>query len=149
MRSRAYILALLISVQAPDRATIEGLVTRAGTGEPVPRATIVVTMVQGQLDDVETMVADDFGRFTVRNLRAGTHRIFATRDGFVRTEFGQRAPARSGEPVELTAGETRRGIVLSMTPTGVIAGRVLDAEGEPLRSAFVRVSRPAYPSGAL
>src|SRR5688500_18351528 len=59
MRSRAYILALLISVQAPDRAPIEGLVTRAGTGEPVPRATIVVTMVQGQLDDVETMVADD------------------------------------------------------------------------------------------
>src|SRR5688572_29940 len=148
MRFRAYILGLLfLASQAPDRAAIEGVVTRAGTTEPVPRASVVVTMVQGQLRDVETVVADDSGRFTVRNLRPGAHRVFAMKDGFVRSEHGQRAPTRPGTPVDLMAGETRRGNVVSMTPTGVIAGRVLDADGKPLRGAFVRAARAAYSSG--
>jgi len=127
--------------------TIEGIVTKAGTNEPVSRASIVVTMVQGELSDVSTVVSDDSGQFVVRNLRPGAHRVFATKDGFVRAEYGQRTLMRPGTPIELAAGETRRSIVISMTATGVISGRALDTEGKPLRGAFVRVSRPAYPSG--
>ena len=39
------------------------------------------------------------------------------------------------------------GIVLAMTPTGSISGRVYDAEGEPLGKAQVEVMRPVYKDG--
>ena len=129
MRSKSYLLALLVfALQAPDRATIEGVVTKVGTTEPVPRASIVVTRIQGQLSDVKTVVADDSGRFVVTNLAPGSHRIFAAKDGYVRTEYGQRSATRPGTVVDLNAGETRRGITISMTPTGVISGRILDPD---------------------
>src|SRR4029450_3660917 len=141
MTLRVSILALLmLSVQTPERASLEGIVTKAGTNEPVARASIVVTMIQGQISDVQTATTDNSGRFTVRNLAPGNHRVFALRDGFVRSEFGQRG-TRPGTPVALSAGETRRNINIPLTPTGIISGRVLDTDGKPLRSAFVRVSR--------
>lgn len=143
------ILAFLILVlQAPERASLEGIVTRAGTNEPVVRASIVVTMIQGQVSDLQTVTTDDSGRFTVRNLAPGSHRVFAVRDGFVRTEYGQRG-TRPGTPVDLVAGETKRGINLSLTPMGILSGRVLDVDGKPLRGAFVRASRGTYNQGEL
>ena len=148
MHYRTFILAVLFSaLQAPDRATLEGVITRAGTTETVPRVSVVVTMVQGQLGDVQTVLTDDSGRFAVRNLRPGAHRIFATTDGYVRGEYGQRAPGRPGTPVDLMAGENRRGIAIAMTPTAVIAGRIVDADGKPMPGVFVRIARTAYPAG--
>jgi protocatechuate 3,4-dioxygenase beta subunit len=149
MTLRFPILALLVLVlQAPERATLEGVVTKAGTNEPVPRASIVVTMIQGQLSDVQTVVTDDSGRFTVRNLAPGSHRVFAQRDSFVRSEYGQRG-TRPGTPVDLLAGETKRNINIALTPMGVISGRVVDSDGKPLQGAFVRVSRGTYNQGEL
>jgi protocatechuate 3,4-dioxygenase beta subunit len=139
---------LLLAMQAPSGATLEGTVMKGGTTEPVPRASVVVTKVQGQLNDVQTAVTDDNGRFTVRNLAPGSHRIFAQREGFVRSEYGQRG-TRPGTPVDLTAGETRRNINVTLTPMGVISGRALDTDGKPLRGAFVRVSRGTYNQGQL
>jgi protocatechuate 3,4-dioxygenase beta subunit len=105
-------------------------------------------MIQGQISDVQTATTDSSGRFTVRNLAPGSRRVFATRDGFVRAEYGQRG-TRPGTPVDLVAGETKRNINLSLTPMGVISGRVVDADGKPMRGAFVRVSRGTYNQGEL
>jgi len=149
MTLRIPILALLIlALQAPERASVEGIVTKAGMDEPVARARIVVTKIQGQISDVQTAVTDDSGRFTIRNLGAGSHRVFATHDGFVRTEYGQRG-TRPGTPIDLGAGETRRNINMSLTPMGVVSGRVIDLDGKPMRGAFVRVSRGTYNQGEL
>lgn len=150
MMFRFPILALLmLALQAPlQRASLEGVVTKAGTNDPVPRVNIVVTTIQGQITDVQTAVTDESGRFTVRNLAAGSHRVFAERDGFVRTEYGQRG-TRPGAPVDLLAGEAKRDINISLTPMSVISGRVVDADGEPLPDAFVRVSRGTYNQGEL
>jgi protocatechuate 3,4-dioxygenase beta subunit len=142
-------LALLVlALQAPERASLEGVVTKAGSNEPVPRATIAVTMIQGQLSDLQTATTDDNGRFTVRNLAPGSHRVFVTRDGFVRAEFGQRG-TRPGTPVDLLAGEAKRNINISLTQMGVISGRVVDTDGKPLHGAFVRASRGTYNQGEL
>jgi hypothetical protein len=139
---------LILALQAPERASLEGIVMKAGTTEPVAGASIVVTMIQGRLSDVQTATTDDAGRFTVRNLAPGSHRVFATRSGFVRAEFGQRG-TRPGTPIELLAGDTKRNIDLSLTPLSVISGRVLDPDGKPMRGAFVRVSRGTYNQGEL
>jgi protocatechuate 3,4-dioxygenase beta subunit len=138
----------LLTLQAPSGATLEGVVMKAGTTEPIPRANVVVTMIQGQLSDVQSAVADDNGRFSFRNLAPGNHRVFALRDGFVRSEFGQRG-TRPGTPIALAAGETKRNINIVLSPTGVISGRVLDTDDKPLRGAFVRISRATYNQGEL
>lgn len=149
MTLRFPILALLmLALQTPERASLEGTVTRAGTNEPLVRARIVVTMIQGQLSEVQTATTDDSGRFTIRNLAAGSHRVFATHDGFVRFEYGQRG-TRPGTPIDLQAGETKRNINLALTPMGIISGRVIDLDGKPMPGAFVRVSRGTYNQGEL
>jgi hypothetical protein len=68
---RTLILGLFLFQQASASASIEGVVTKAGTNEPVPRASVIVTRIQGQLSDVQTVTADDAGRFMVR---LGRHR---------------------------------------------------------------------------
>jgi protocatechuate 3,4-dioxygenase beta subunit len=140
--------SLLLVPQAPTGATLEGIVMKSGTTEPVPRASVVVTKIQGQLNDMQTTVTDDSGHFTVRNLAPGSHRVFAQREGFVRSEYGQRG-TRPGVAIDLMAGETRRDINVALTPMAVISGRALDMDGKPLRGAFVRVSRGTYNQGQL
>ena len=131
------ILALFLLQAA--QASISGRVVRRGSDTPVPRAQLVLTKVQSQVTDLRTVTADENGKFSIPNLAPGQYRLFAEREGFLRAEYSQR----------LNVGGTQelKDIVLPMTPTGVIAGRVRDADGRAVRNAVVRALRPAYREG--
>src|SRR5580692_6698376 len=52
--------------------------------------------------------------------------------GFMATEYGAEGSEQTGTPIELKAGQLRKGIVLSLAPKGVVCGRVTDDHGNPL-----------------
>jgi hypothetical protein len=138
------LLALLL--QAPGaRLTLEGQAVALGTNTPVPRARIVVARVGGTLEDYRTGVADANGRFTFRDLAAGSYRVFAERQGFLRGEHGRRVASGNGTPVWIVEGQSAR-ITVTMIQTGAIAGRVLD-NGRPRRDVLVRVMRASFSDG--
>ena len=131
---------------------IEGVITRSGTGEPIAGAAVHLARVtEGNRpnalavfrpDDLALSATTDIGgRFAIADVTPGQYRIAGFRNGFVRTEYGQRSAGAPGAPVELVAGRTLDAS-FEMIPASVIGGRVHDASGEPVPYVQVFAMRP-------
>lgn len=132
--------------QVQDTATVEGFVVRAGTTEPIARARVVLTK-EGGPPATMTATTDGGGKYSIRNVAPGRYRLSATRDGYVRAEYGQRGPTRSGTPITLGAKQELKDALLAMTPTGAIAGRVYDRYGDPVGNANVQALKYTFQDG--
>lgn len=133
-----------------SRASLEGVVLRSGSGEPLARAQVTLLRTGDGTSDQEsrsvppsTTTGTD-GRFVFRNLDPGAYRIAVARNGYARQEYGQRVFGGQGTVVALAAGESRRDIAFHLTPTGAVTGVVNDASGEPLVGAHVQLLRSRY-----
>jgi sarcosine oxidase gamma subunit len=122
---------------------IAGRVITADTGRPVKRARVIVTG-GGRPFSATT---DEGGRFRIGSLPAAAYNVVATKSGFVDAAFGQRRPQRAGTPVELTDGQQIGNIDIRLHRGGVITGRLVDEDGEPLAQAIVTVLRQRYVRG--
>ena len=130
--------------QAPATAGIAGRVRTADTGRPVKHARVTVSAGGRQSRATTT---DDQGRFRLTELTAGSYTVTASRTGFVDAVYGQRRPLQPGTPVQLADGQEIATIDLRLVRGGVITGRVLDEDGEPLARAIVTVQRYQYIRG--
>jgi hypothetical protein len=137
---------LLAQTPAAFEASLTGRVESLDTRAPVPYADVVLAPVGGSVDEYRTTRADAGGRFTFRNVPAGAFRVHAERQGYLRGEAGSRTAGIPGTPVTVIQGQTVPTVVITLTPTGVIAGRVVDGDG-PVRGALVRALRVAYRDG--
>src|SRR5687768_17089924 len=134
----ALFLAQAASSQQPQLAGIEGLVLKLGTNEPLSKAT--VELQSGS--PTRTTSTEGDGRFYFPNLEPGTYRLFVRRDGHWAAEYGQRWVDGPGQPITLAAGQRMDNIQISMTPAGVISGRITSNTGQPLVGARVRAMKP-------
>jgi hypothetical protein len=143
-----WVLAIAALLQAPAQtASLEGTIVKMGAGDPMPRVQVVLSTVEGQTAGPLTATTDADGKFAVRNIPPGRYRIFANRDGYVRAEYGQRTATGSGKPIVLAAGQQLKGINLVLTPTGTIAGRVYDRNGDPAVNINIQALRFRYANG--
>ena len=82
---------------------------------------------------------DAAGRFALAGIAPGRYRLSAERSGFLTTQYGSRGPTKAGTLLTLEPGQKSSDMAMRLTPHGVIAGRVLDEEGEPVPNANVQV----------
>src|SRR5262245_13320723 len=120
-----------------DRASITGYIVKMGTGEPVGKATVTISAFNGGRGQSYTATTTSGGQFAFQNLEPGQYRLSASRNGFVRMEYGARSPNRPGLPIALSAGQALTNIALQIMPAGTISGRVFDRDGEPLANVTV------------
>jgi hypothetical protein len=73
--------------------------------------------------------------------------LSAEKAGFVTTRYGARSNTSPGTQLNLTAGMEMKGVAVKMTPQGVIAGKVLDQDGDPVANAQVQAMRYVYVRG--
>ena len=129
-------------------STISGRVLTADSGRPIKRARVSVTGAAGRGGrGGATAMTDDQGRYVVADLAAGNYSITASRSGFVDAVYGQRRPLQPGQPLQLGDGQAASNIDLRLTRGGVITGRIVDEDGEPLARALVTVQRYQYVRG--
>ena len=126
-------------------AAIAGRVLTADTGRPVKRARVAVS--GGGRGGGRTAVTDDQGRYVVDGLPAGSYTVTASKTGFVDAVFGQRRPLQPGTPIDVADAQQLANVDLRIVRGGVITGRVLDEDGEPLARALVTVQRYQYVRG--
>ena len=120
---------LFVALLQSSPASVDGVAIKAGTTEPVAHARVMLTSVEGRLADTRVADTDERGRFVFRGVAAGTYRLLAQHDAFVRA---------TGRTVTVVAGQPVRDLVVAMTPTGVITGRVVDEYGDPVADVYVR-----------
>lgn len=138
------------------KASVEGVVVHGLTGEPLRRVNVSVhvmgapglTGMVGGMPGSETgAVTDASGKFSIPNLEPGKYVLSAERNGFLRTSYGARSHMQMGTILELTAGKELKGLELKLMPQGVVAGRVLDDEGEPVQGSMIQLQRRQYYRG--
>src|SRR3989442_3916538 len=149
-----------VSGQEPPRAAIEGIVVRAGTGEPIPGARLRLTFTNAPRPTPRAAAApvpampaaintDPQGRFVVKDLEPGAYHLFVFANGYVRQEYGQRLIAENlglgnGTPVNVAAGQTVRDVRISLTPAGNVSGNIRGFDGKPIAAVPIQILKPVY-----
>jgi hypothetical protein len=158
--------ALLAQAPVPQRppdtpATVEGVVVKAGTAEPLSGARVQLDLqatafLSGTADPPLTPPESSHlgattgpdGRFVFASVVPGEYRVIASHSGgYVPAEYGQRTATGRGISFVLAPGQKLADVQLELTPTGSIAGHVYDRDGEPAGRAIVQALRPIYSNG--
>jgi hypothetical protein len=126
------VLALLL---AQDKATFEGKVVNALTNEPLRKARVVL---DGEKNSYAVTSTSE-GTFRFEGIEPGDYHPEAQRQGFLDSD---------DEPwIGLEPGEHMKDAVIKMTPQGVIAGHVVDEDGDPVPSLLVAATRSIHVNG--
>ncbi len=139
--------------EPPKKARIEGVVVGPG-GEPVARVQVrlagQLSVQAGQIVPAAAFSAtsDDAGKFAIENIDPGkNYNLSAQRTGFVTARYGARSATSPTVPLSLEAGQVMKGVSLTMTPQGVVTGRVTEPNGDPIQNARVLLMRRGYQRG--
>ena len=146
MRLAGAFLVAAWSLACAQNGSVAGQVTNAVTGEPVRKAQVMLRRVDPRPQPPLSATTDAGGHYLLVNVEPGRYRVTADRNGFVRSAYGRNA-ARSPATISVAAGEQVKGADVKLTPHGVIAGRVLDEDSEPVVNANVQALRYEYSRG--
>ena len=151
MKSIVLFLALVLmrsaaAEQLPADGSLEGFVTRVGVADAVARAEVVLTSESDRSVTLRS-TSDGGGRYRFESVPAGTYRLRVSRQGFVQVEFGQRGLTRPGTPITVGPGQELEDVLIQLTPTGAIAGRVYDRYDDPVVRARVEALRYTFRDG--
>ncbi|MFB3787998.1 MAG: carboxypeptidase regulatory-like domain-containing protein [bacterium] len=128
-----------VELYLADPRTVKGTVIRSDTNEPVAEAQISAEAGRG-FSPLKTASRQD-GTFEFQNLSARTYYLAARKEGFFPTYWdeGQLNEGRNSfaQSVDLASARSKDGLVLKIAPGGVITGRVLNPEGQPVAGALV------------
>jgi hypothetical protein len=119
---------------------IEGRVVDDETGLGLRRVTVQIRPVDGGLPGL-SVSADEYGRFTVRDIRPGSYRLEARRDGYLPGTVARRDGYRLPPIVYLDSSQRWTGIEFRLRRWSVIAGHIRYDDAEPAAGASVQVYR--------
>jgi hypothetical protein len=125
----------------PKAASVAGIVTRDGTGEPIPDVQVTATASSPE-GAPKSATSDAEGRFVISDLAPGRYTINAVRTLFVRARRNSASLS-----VNLTADEHLRALNIRLQPTAVISGRIFDENRQPLRAVRVEALYYQYRDG--
>jgi hypothetical protein len=83
----------------------------------------------------------------MKDIEPGKYRMTVTRNGFVTMAYGARGPTRPGTTLALDRAQKLKDVNFRLTPHGVIAGRILDEDGEPIPFVTVQLVQLQYRQG--
>jgi hypothetical protein len=152
-----FLLAAAPSVVAQERAasgdigSIRGTVIDTKTSQPLNGATVGLhsPLASGEWNSLTT---GPDGRFAFAGLSAGRYSLTASRNGYLDSAEGRGRPladlaSKSGAAISLAAGQEIDDVVLRLTPTGVIAGRIINERDEPMPGVQVQTLKSSYANG--
>jgi hypothetical protein len=133
------------AVRQAGTAIIAGRVVDHDTGRPLKR--VQVTVTGAAVPQGASALTDADGRYTIPDLPSGRYNVNVSKAGFVTVSYGQRRPGRTGTPLSLRDGQQIKDVNFMLPRGSVIAGRVVDEDGEPVIGANVVAMRCQYLEG--
>jgi hypothetical protein len=141
----AALLAQQVSAPVAVKTRVEGHVINSLNGEAVPKATVVLRAHDQDHGPSYADETDGSGHFLIDDVEPGEYAVFAERPGFSFQSTG--ATGAPPPSVKVEKGQQVQGVKIPLTPLGAITGRVLDADGDPVRAASVEALRYLYSNG--
>lgn len=116
--------------------SLSGTVLNSVTGEPIRRAAVQVSGQNGKM-----ALTDAGGHFVIEGLAEGNVYLAAMKPGFFGDEASNTTPA--------LVGRDAPDVVLKLTPSGVISGRVTTKDEQPLEGFQIRILERQNVGGRL
>jgi hypothetical protein len=120
--------------------TVEGVVINSLSGQPVKKATVTLRNTAQRF--AYAMVSDLAGHFLFENVEPGPYFAMAAGDGF-QPEMGR------GSVKTFTVAEEQhvKDVAVKLQPLGLVSGRVLDEDGDPIAGATLQAMGYTYNQG--
>ncbi|MDR3702287.1 MAG: carboxypeptidase-like regulatory domain-containing protein [Candidatus Sulfopaludibacter sp.] len=128
----SHLFLAFLFLQAPKPGSVSGTVTNAATGGPVRKAHITLRAAE----QTYTATTDAEGHFAVSGVTPGTLQAQVECAGF-------QALLRP-EPVRVAEEQHVTNVTVALIPNGVITGRVLDENGDPMPQMMVEAALETY-----
>jgi hypothetical protein len=138
----SFLAAILVALTTQARpGSVEGLVVRVETSEPIAKAVVEISGGNGTRFAAST---GSDGRFEFKNLVPGSYKLTVSKSGYLDGGYGKRGP--NGQPLTLKVetSQSIKDLRMTMVPTGAISGRVYDISGEPLANVSVQALKYTY-----
>ena len=118
-----------------QKQSIQGKVVEAKSGQPVRKANVEVVGGAGQSFGPHSATTIEDGTFKIEDLKPGRYTVTLERTGFAQT-------ATSGGRVTFTLqpGQSLSGLIFKMQAAGVIAGKIVDIDGDPMAGVSVNAT---------
>lgn len=168
LHMKVFFLALLAVVLAPvfavpngsaqtsgdsqNSCSLHGTVIDSKTGQPVRDAEVTLrggglgssgswVGRMGNRSEPAAAISDSEGHFAFDNLAPGRYRVTASRNGYV--SRGPR-PGAGLNIITLSSGQQSSDMVVRLTPSAVLAGRVTSEGDDPVPNVSVEAMRYTY-----
>jgi Carboxypeptidase regulatory-like domain len=140
------VVSAMGDAQRPKTAQVQGQVLNALTNEPIRKAHVSLQRLDAKNPSIVTLT-DSSGQFLLSDVEPGRYRLEAERTGYIRGAFGAKRIDGPGTALVVEQGQQLRDLVFKLMPQSVIAGRVLDEDGEPVPDVHVQALGFAYVRG--
>jgi hypothetical protein len=134
-------------VRPEDKCQLEGTVVNAVTGEPLKKVHLTLRPLGAPNGVPYGTMTDNAGHFLIDDVDPGRYNFAASRNGFVGQTYSPQGSTSRYAPVALANGQHLKEIVFKLTPQGVISGRILDEDGEPMMNVAVQCMVYGYQRG--
>src|SRR5579859_1665818 len=129
------------------KAQISGQVLDSGNGQPLKKAWITARSLDRNGRGGSTVATDAEGDFLLKDLDAGRYMLSAQRNGYVNQTYGQKNVNDQGTTISLNAGQKLGDLLFRLIQGGVITGRVVDEDSEPMPRVQVQALQFRYFQG--
>src|SRR6267378_6668272 len=134
------------SIPKKDECSIAGMVVKLADSEPLRRARVILRSADDHTRSI-AVLTDAAGHFQLQGIQPGSYHLNVNRAGFVAQEYGQKKPHDPGALLTLRTGQEMKDLLFRLIPSAVIAGKIVDEDGEPLPDISVSALRQIYLEG--
>ena len=129
---------------AVGQSRVAGNIVSKSDGHPLDHAVVALIEVKNR-KNIKTMITKQDGKFSFERLAGGKYSLVGERKGYVNGAYDAHGPFSTA--IVAGAGLDTEHLLLRLAPTGIIAGKILDESGEPVRNATVTVYFEDHSSG--
>src|SRR5262245_43043917 len=137
----------LVGPLIPDSTgTVTGIVRRAGTGQPLVDATVVVVTSIDSIDQAmaRATLTDYNGKFSVKGVVPGHHIVVVQSEGYFSLSNEIPAPVRATRDISVNEGQQTDSGTFELIPGATISGRIVGPDGKHLVAVPVQALRASY-----
>jgi len=118
-----------------QKQSIQGKVVEAKSGQPIRKVNVEVFGGTGQSNGRHSATTSADGTFAIEDMMPGRYTVTLEHPGFVQ------AVASGGQGTfTLQPGQSLSGLVFRMQSAGVISGKIVDADGDPMAGVSVNAT---------
>ena len=122
-----------------EKCSIEGKVLDSVTADPVKKTRIYLLPLGSSGSIPYATDSDASGHYLINEVDPGRYELRVYREGY--------SSLASGRTFTLESGDDLKDVVLKLVPLGLISGRVLDEDRQPVTEATIECLRPRYLDG--